>query len=729
MTNVRLLAGLKVVDLGVGMAAAIAAKFLSDSGADVIRVEPEEGDPFAAFYPAYEIWHRGASKADVGQLDALLVNADICIVGGEDHPDIVRRRDSYDIASRHPKLVVLDLTDGPEGTDYCGPTTELLAQARSGIVWEQVSERPIVNAFEPGSYGAALQGIIGVLGALFEREASGQGQVVSTSLFEGTLPWLGIYWSQLEAATPMADFVIPVGVSPLIFRAKDGVFIHMAIGGAGSKYGFYQALEIDDPLVLPTDSGMPKPGGSPRDFFGDYELLAAHVAKKDSGELLDRIWERGLPAEPVRLPGECWNEEQIALNGIIVKDADGTRHIGMPFASRPLAKGAVKRASIGSKPLTGIKVVDCGAFVAGPVAAVILADLGADVIKIEAKQGDPNRSIFKSFSVANRSKKVIGVDMKAADGLAAVHALCKDADVVMNNFRPGVSSRLGIDPQSLSGINPSLVVLEAPAYGSEGPLAMKAGFDMVMQAWTGHEAKAAGQGNEPRWNRTSLVDIAASMLGAISVLSALLHRERTGEAVALDSPLCNAGIFTLSELIQRADGKFEGVPTLSSTLSGYHPAECLYEAKDGWVALVARGNVATAGLARGLGLSAELPSDIATWNETHEAAIAAKAAALTIDELTAAVAPHGIWIEPCKKGMQQQILNDPALIARGTIRTSQHPTFAQVNELGAMYHYSRSTTGNDLPAPMPGEHSREILTKLGYDAAQIDDLYSRGVVV
>ncbi|WP_162237489.1 CaiB/BaiF CoA-transferase family protein [Sphingobium sp. Leaf26] len=717
MRTTGLLEGLKIVDLGVGMAPALAAKMLAELGAEVHRIEPDGGDPFADIYPAYAIWHGAARRASADALPTLLAEADVCIMGGEDHPDLPPRRDAASMADDHPRLVILDISDGPADTRYVGPSTELLAQVRSGLVWEQEPDRPIVNAFEPGSYGAALQGLIGLLGALFEREASGQGQVVTTSLFEGALPWIGTYWAKLEKPTPTADFVIPRGVAPLIFRTRDDRFIHMAIGGAGSKYGFYQALEIDDPTILPGDSGMPKPGGSRKDFFGDYDLLAAHVAKKDCDDLLARIWERGLPAEEVQHPGTCWSDQQVVHNDIIVRDADGTRHVGLPFATAPLGSGAAKRARKGRKPLEGLRIVDCGAFVAGPLAGVALADLGADVIKVEAKQGDPNRSIFKSFTLANHAKRVIGIDMKHADGLKVVHQLCADADVVMNNFRPGVAARLGVDPQSLSHVNPSLIALEAPAFGNDGPAAAKAGFDMVMQAWTGHEVKAAGAGNAPRWNRTNLVDIAGGMIGSVALLAALLHRERTGDSVALESPLCNAGIYTLSELIQRPDGSFAGMASLSASLGGYTPLESLYQAADGWVAIVARGARAVVGLQGAL----DLP-------EIDEALIAQQVAKLDLAQLKAVLEPHGIWVEPCRDGKEQQILTDPDLIARGTVRATQHAAFGRINEIGTAFSLSRSALGNDLPAPMPGAHTRETLASLGYDETAIETLYATQAV-
>ena len=239
----------------------------------------------------------------------------------------------------------------------------------------------------------------------------------------------------------------------------------------------------------------------------------------------------------------------------------------------------VDRSAIADK-----KVAILGYGSQGHAHALNLKESGIDV-RVGLREGSGSVAKAEAAGLAVRS---------IADATA-------EADIVMNNFRPGVSSRLSVGPEQLSKLNPSLIVMEAPAFGKEGPLAMKAGFDMVMQAWVGHEAKAAGEGNKPRWNRTNLVDIAAGMIGTVAMLAALFHRERTGECVSLESPLCNAGIYTLAELIQRPDGEFAGVPTLSSSLRGFHPAEALYAASDGWVAIVARGDSAALALRDKLG--------------------------------------------------------------------------------------------------------------------------------
>jgi len=729
----RVLKGLNVVDLGVGMAPALVARFLADSGASVARAEPQGGDPFYDYYPAYEVWRRGAEPiAGTADIEARLAVADICIVGGEDFPGLQRGPNVSQIASRHPHLVVLDIQGYPDGVAEPGrPATDLLLQARSGLSYEHYADRPILMGFQPASYGAAMRGVIGVLAALYERETSGAGQLVSTSLFEGALAWVGMLWVDFERATPVNRFVLPKDPFPLVFRAADGKFIHIVLGAAGSKYKMYQALEIDDPSVQPTDSGMPQPGGDPRNFFGDIDVLAAHVAKKPSAELLQKIWALGLPAEPVEPPGACWDHPQIERNGTIERGPDGLRRVGFPFGMRASTGGPRTRreAPQRARPLEGVRVLDFGTFIAGPLASVVLADLGADVIKVETPAGDPGRAIPRAFNAACRGKRAIAVDLKAPDGLRLAQALAARSDVIMSNFRTGVPERLGIAPSQLHGLQPDLIVLEAPAYGAEGPLADRAGFDMVMQAWCGHEFRGGGRNNDPLWNRTSMVDACGGMLGAIAALLGLYHRARTGEGVAIESALVSAGIFLLSELVQQPDGEFIGAPVLNSCCTGYHPAEAIYATRDGWIAIAARGASAALKLAEALEIDAGALGAPATWGDDAAAAIAACVEAADTATIAARLEQAGIWTEPCRRDVEQTMLYDSALLALGVVRSSQHPAFGAARETGLLVRFSRSPSGNALHAPLKGEHNEAVLREFGYTQTEIEDFVARKIVL
>jgi crotonobetainyl-CoA:carnitine CoA-transferase CaiB-like acyl-CoA transferase len=359
----------------------------------------------------------------------------------------------------------------------------------------------------------------------------------------------------------------------------------------------------------------------------------------------------------------------------------------------------------------------------------MLTDLGADVIKIEPLAGDPaRRAAFRNFSAANRGKRAIALDLKNPAALRIARSVVETADVVTSNFRPGVAARLGIDPPSLHAIRPGLVVLESPAYGAQGPLFDRAGFDMVMQALCGHEYRGGGVGNEPLWNRTAMVDTAAGALGAIAVVAGLYHRARTGDGVFIESALVSAGIYLLSELIQRPGGEFAGGEPMNSSRTGYRPTEALYQTRDGWIAVAARGDDAPKRLAEALGLEQTLRGPAARWQADEHAAIAAvlagRTTAQTLEQLTRAE----VWVEECRDGQEAEVLQDAQLLALGTVRSSRHPTHGEIRELGALMRFSRSRTGNGRPAPLLGESTSELLRELGFDEARIAELRARHVV-
>jgi crotonobetainyl-CoA:carnitine CoA-transferase CaiB-like acyl-CoA transferase len=728
--RVPFLEGLIVVDLAAGMAPALVAKFVAEMGATVVRAEDPAGDPFYDYYPAYKVWHRGATlrRIDTAELHRLLATADVCLIGGEDHPQLTRILDADELATAHPQLIVLEIGGNPHGTDDSRrPSTELLAQARSGLCYEQFSNRPLAMAFQPANYGAALQGLCALLAALYERLRSGRGQVARTSLFEGVLAWEAMYWMDFEH-TPRTAFVTPKDPVPLIFRCADGVYVHLVMGSAGSKYKLYRVLGIDDPSVKPEDSGLPDPRNGMRNFYGDVDLLAEHVRRFDSAPLLEALWNAGLVAEPVLQPGACWDHPQVHRNGILTRDADGVRHVGLPFKAGASSASWKEPRVTSALPLAGVKVIDFGAFVAGPLASAILAQLGADVIKVEPLRGEASRAVLLGFMVANRGKRSVAIDLKSPAGTAVARSLAIHADVVTSNFRAGVSKRLGIDPATLHAANPGLVVLESPGYGCDGPLAQRGAFDLVMQALCGHEARAGGQGNEPLWNRTNMVDFAAGMLGAVSVLAALYYRARTLNGAALEVPLLNAGIYLFSELLQKPSGAFVGAPPVNSARTGFRPSEAMYAAQDGWLAIVARDQRAERALAEVLGVNTHVQGEGASWGEREYDVIAQAVSRHTVAELAAELEAAGVWTERCRADMQPNALSDPQLQARGTVRVTQHPRYGRVRQLGNLYTLSRSPLAGDIPLPDVGQHTREVMLAMGHTDDQIDALLREGVI-
>jgi crotonobetainyl-CoA:carnitine CoA-transferase CaiB-like acyl-CoA transferase len=659
----------------------------------------------------------------------MLESADVCLVGGEDFPGAARREDAAALQSRHPRLVVLDIEGYPKGLRHGGrPAADVLVQARSGLAFEHYSRRPLLMSFEPSNYGAALNGLAGVFAALLQRETSGVGQVVSTSLFEGALTWAMQLWCEVEKPTPAANFVLPKDPWPLIFKCADGVWIQVVLGSAGSKGRLYRILKVDDPTVDINDSGTPKPTADGKNFFGDIDVLAQHIANFRSAELLEAIWAAGLPAEPVLAPGECWDDPQVEHNGIIVREPDGMRHVGHPVYGHasPAPRTDARRSA--PAPLSGVKVVDFGTYVAGPFSSALLADLGADVVKVELLAGDPNRAVFRSFTSVNRGKRSIAIDLKLPAGIEIAQKLCVAADVVTNNFRPGVSARLGIDPKTLHALKPDLIVLESAAYGSSGPRAAGAGFDMCFQALCGHDWRAGGVGNPPLWNRSSMVDFAAGLIGEVAVLQYLYQRARTGAGAALGAGLMNAGLFLLSELIQQRDGRFVGAEPLNHEQTGYHPAEQLYEAADGWLAVAARDAETARRLLDVLNLGDRVTAPRATWDAAVGRLIADEVRKRRLDALVPALAAAEVWVEVCSDNGGRDNLGDPDLQRLGTVYSAPHPKFGEVRQLGPLVRLSASAGARRRHAPLAGEHTDEVLTELGFSSDDIKGLRDRSIV-
>lgn len=335
-TSASFARGLQVADVGLGMSAALFAKLLVESGAEVSRLEPGDGDPFYEIYPAYAVWQRGKRiercKGSASErLDALLAKADICIVGGEDYPGLAWRHDASALARRHARLIVTQISACPPGLEGGNhEAVDLLAQACSGLSHEHFSARPIAFALPAPSYGAAIQAMLGTLAALYAREESGHGQVVSTSLLQGALSWLGPLWFEAEKPDALSNGVVPKDPHQLIFRCADGEYIQMFIAVAGGLGKLYSVLGIHDPSIDPADRGISSGTGDPKKFFGDVELIGRHVAHWQSVDLLHALRASGLAGERVSEPGVCWDDPQAVANGIIRTDEHGTRYVGLP---------------------------------------------------------------------------------------------------------------------------------------------------------------------------------------------------------------------------------------------------------------------------------------------------------------------------------------------------------------------------------------------------------------
>jgi crotonobetainyl-CoA:carnitine CoA-transferase CaiB-like acyl-CoA transferase len=513
----------------------------------------------------------------------------------------------------------------------------------------------------------------------------------------------------------------------LIFRCADGVHVQITMGVPGAKDRLYAILGLKTVPAVSGDRAMPSLKKDPRNFFGEVDLLQERFGTFESAALLAQLAQADIPAEPLLAPGGCWDDPQVVHNGVLARDASGMQHVGLPFTLDPGAGGPMPlpSAAANALPLAGLRVLDLGTVIGGPYSSMVLHDLGAEVLRIESLTGDIIRPFARWFASVSRGKRAAAVDLKAPEAIALVHRLAQSVDVVHHNFRPGVAERLGIGPKQLHAINPKLVVLETFGYGASGPKALAPGFDMIFQAWCGHELRGGGAAHAPLWYRAAVVDFTAGALGATAVLAALLHPRGAGATVRTN--LLNAGLFLMSELVRHADGTFAGAPAADDEQLGVRVAERLYRAADGWIALCVRGEPMARAFARMLGLEPVLAADPTAWGEPERVRIAAALATRQVSEWQSTLDAAGIWCEPCRTDAESDLYAGTGDALHYRLE-APHPHYGRTVQLGPLVTFPGRPQAPSGHIPSIGEHTATAMAEAGYAPEEIEDLRSRKIV-
>ena len=383
--------------------------------------------------------------------------------------------------------------------------------------------------------------------------------------------------------------------------------------------------------------------------------------------------------------------------------------------------------SLPTPPLDGIRVVDLTSYIAGSYGAMMLADLGASVIKIEAPEGDSFREL-PGFFGWNRGKKSVCVNLKTPEGREIVERLVAQSDVLMENMRPGTAERLGLGEAQLRKINPRLIYCAVTAFGSTGPAADRPGFDPIFQSLAGHMVIQGGTaGGPPQFIRIAINDYYAAALGAQGVLAALFTRERTGRGQRVETSLLHASLALNSGAVLDYPGK--------PVFARENPTYRLYECGDGEWFFLACGNQAFWGkLTKALGLdhlrddprfggwllrlehSAELlPILIETFKSKPRA------------EWLQTFAAHDIPAAPVQA--LTEFMKDPAVRHHDMVREYEnHPDVGTLKLMGQPIKVMPAAPRDPGPPPALDQHTDEVLRGIGYDAATIADLRARKVV-
>ncbi len=396
-----------------------------------------------------------------------------------------------------------------------------------------------------------------------------------------------------------------------------------------------------------------------------------------------------------------------------------------------------------SGPLSGLKVIELAHIMAGPVCGLMLADMGAEVIKVEKVPGgdDTRRSLppaiageAAAYMMMNRNKRGLALDLKAEAGKAVLRRLLSGADVLIENYRQGTMERLGLSYDSLRAENPGLVYAELSGFGRSGPYAERAGFDLIAQGMSGlMSITGEGSGRPPVKVGAPVTDITAGILAAMGVLAAYTHRLKTGVGQRVDTSLLEAGI--VHTYWQSAICFATGQPP--GPMGSAHPLNAPYQAfrtADGWINIGAANQANWLRLLEVLGAEALADDPRFAENAGRMQNLAALESALgsvivkatTADwlaRLEAAGVPAGPVLDVA------QMHADPHVRARDMVVSVEHATAGAVETLGLPVKFSATPGAVASAAPLYGQHSREILAEAGYREAEVAALIEQGVVI
>ncbi|WP_406027604.1 CoA transferase [Nocardioides sp. NBC_00850] len=389
--------------------------------------------------------------------------------------------------------------------------------------------------------------------------------------------------------------------------------------------------------------------------------------------------------------------------------------------------------------LEGYRVLDCSIAMAGPFAAQRLGDLGADVVKVEPVTGEWQRhaaaggaqgnQINVSFLSLNRNKRSLAVDLKADAGKQVLLRMVETADVFLQNYRPGVAERLGVDYATLSAINPRLVYVSMSGYGEDGPDVDQPGQDLLLQARSGAMLSTGRHGEPPQPAGQYLVDAVTASTAFEAVLAALLHRERTGEGQLVKVNMLDA-ITTLQmqELSVFVAGKVPQQRSAEPHAHVYIRAPYgTFKTADGFLAL-AMPDLPTLGKVIDEPAFAEMSSEVHGW--THRDEVHRRTADRLVLRTTAewldALGAAGIWCGPVQD--YAALVEDPQIKHNGTFVEYDHPTEGRVTTPGFPYAFSRTPASIERGAPLVGEHTGELLAEAGFTGEEIAVLTADGVV-
>lgn len=396
---------------------------------------------------------------------------------------------------------------------------------------------------------------------------------------------------------------------------------------------------------------------------------------------------------------------------------------------------------MGRGPLEGLRVLDLSRVLAGPYCTMLLADLGADVVKVEEPSlGDLTRRWGPPFKAGesayylslNRNKRSIAVDLKSEEGVAIARRLAATSDVVVENFRPGVAAGLGLGFEDLMEVNPQVIYCSISGYGQDGPYRDRPAFDIVLQAMGGLMSITGEPGGPPVRVGVAVADIGAGMFAAVAILAALHRRAAKGEGERIDVSILDGQVAWMTYAAQALFLTGEAPGPLGSAHPNIFPYQA-FPTADGYIVLGAANDAFWISTCRVLGLDALADDRRYATNAGRvehrrdlEPLLAAAFKRGTTDGWYRKLIEAGVPCGPVND--LARVAADPQVLHRGMVQRVDHPRLGPLKVLGVPMKFHRSPGGDSRPPPLLGEHTDEVLRSLGISPEEIARLRRKGVL-
>ncbi|MDO8361674.1 MAG: CoA transferase [Actinomycetota bacterium] len=792
-------AGLNVLELGSGsVAASMTGMVLADGGARVLKIEPPEGDRLRSANPSgFLVWNRGKESvvADLrteqgrATVKELAQQADVVIEAFAPGTTTAWGIDAEALRAANPALVHLSIT----GFGRTGPLAGLkgydsLVAAKAGV-WARGGfghrDGALLYPVPWGSFGAAMQSVAGVMGALRVRDLTGRGQSLDSTLVAGLDP-LDYFVSTIVQLTAKkggavnGDMRASMSASRfgVLLVTKDGRFIQTSTMLPHQGRALCATAGVEAKMDDPRFARLPMfDNADDAQAFEDILLeairehdlaywLPKFLASPDIAFEVAVTSEQGLdhpqfihngdvitiddPVHgPIRQVGPVCHPANTPMHPTRSAPALG-EHNGA-FEAHPFPAGG---HTAPAHPFAGVTIVEFGYFYAMPYGVAMAASMGARVINLEDGNGDPHRISFGPEVASNKTtagKESVSVDLRTAEGRKVAQEIIATADVFLTGFRSGVADKWGLGYEELSKINPRLVYVHAGGYGTDGPYAHRALYAQAAQAAAGSFGRQVGYWSAPEQNADmSLIEMQAVVLprlgqvtdgdsnAALAVVAALglaiYQQQRTGKGQFVRTSMIAGNAWAYSDDFCSYDGK-PPIPLCDDEYFGTSALERVYPAADGtWLCLVVRTDGEFARLASvvdpGLATDERFAST-ATRTANDDALISALSAAFTTrtakDWETTLSAVRVGCVEADLRGQPMVTSFEPALREAGLTVAFDHPVFGTMVRAAPPIAFSETPSRVGLPAAR-GQHNRAILTELGYDDAAISALEASGVI-